>query len=434
MKTRVLAAVAAACLASSSAIAAPVSDADIVDGYEYLLSRHLVLRQEKADLKEGVRWNEMVHRAPGGVAWANPNLDVAYSEAWVAVDDKSCTLVNVPDIKGRYYTIQVLNGWGEVTANINERNYPNHPSGTFALCLKGANVALPAGAERIDLPGKQSRILSRVELGSDPDAAIALQKQITLKATGAPTIDPPVASAEFAAGKLPGVEAFDNVDTLLASEPDAAGMAGAQAKARAVAAAIAENPAERARVEDVVRTKAAPQFMAGLKNLGASKNGWTRPRVTGNYGDDYRMRSLANYAGIWANNQKEVVYFMAGDLDGSATYAMTFPANELPESKVGYFWSVIAVDTEKFQVIANPLNRFLLNKQSGLQPNADGSLTLAFAPSQPADVPAANWLPTPTGEKYNLTFRFYGPSADVVNGTYFPPPLQAKPVTARSVR
>ncbi len=434
MKTRVLAAMAAACLASSSAMAAPVSDADIVDGYQYLLSRHLVLRQEKADLKEGVKWNEMVHRAPGGVAWANPNLDVAYSEAWVAVDDKSCTLVNVPAIKGRYYTVQVLNGWGEVTANINERNYPNHPSGTFALCLKGANVALPAGAERIDLPGKQSRILSRVELGADPNAAIALQKQITLKATGTPTIDPPVASAEFAAGKLPGVEAFDNVDALLASEPDAAGMAGPQAKARAVAAAVAESPTERARVDTIVHTQAQPKFLAAIETMGASQNGWSHPRVTGNYGDDYQMRSIANYAGIWANNAKEVVYFTNRNLDGGATYTMTFPANELPETKVGYFWSVIAVDTEKFQVIANPLNRFLLNKQSGLQPNVDGSLTLAFAPSQPADVPAANWLPTPKGEKYNLTFRFYGPSADVVSGTYFPPPLQAKPVTARSVQ
>jgi hypothetical protein len=41
--------------------------------------------------------------------------------------------------------------------------------------------------------------------------------------------------------------------------------------------------------------------------MGATGNGWMRPRVTGNYGSDYQIRSIANFAGIWANNQKEVV-------------------------------------------------------------------------------------------------------------------------------
>ena len=33
-------------------------------------------------------------------------------------------MVEVPVIKKRYYTIQLLNGWGETVANINERNFP----------------------------------------------------------------------------------------------------------------------------------------------------------------------------------------------------------------------------------------------------------------------------------------------------------------------
>ena len=70
----------------------------------------------------------------------------------------------------------MLSGWGEVTANINERNYPRHPSGTFGLCLKGANVALPKGTQRIDLPNRKSRILMRIELGANPAEAVALQK------------------------------------------------------------------------------------------------------------------------------------------------------------------------------------------------------------------------------------------------------------------
>src|SRR5262249_4707600 len=171
-------------------------------------------------LKEGFKWNELVHREPGGVAWANPNLDVAYSEAWIYVDETSCTLVDLPPIKGRYYTVQVLNGWGEVTANINERNFPRHPSGTFALCLKGAKVKLPAAAQRVELPTRKSRVLGRSELGADPAEAAALQKRITMKATGAPKVADAAARFDFPNDRLPGVEGFDKTEEILASEPD----------------------------------------------------------------------------------------------------------------------------------------------------------------------------------------------------------------------
>ena len=86
--------------------------------YIYLLSRLLVLRQQQLDFQEGFKWNALVHRKPGEVDWPNPNLDVAYSEAWVAVDEQSCLVVSVPKITGRYYTVQFLNGWGETVANI----------------------------------------------------------------------------------------------------------------------------------------------------------------------------------------------------------------------------------------------------------------------------------------------------------------------------
>jgi hypothetical protein len=403
--------------------AAAPTDQDIVDSYQYMLSRWLVMRQEGLDLDEGFKWNEIIHRKPGGVTWANPNLDVAYSEAWIAVDESSCTLINLPEIRGRYYTVQVLNGWGEVTANINERNFPEHPFGSFGLCLKGTDVALPEGVQRIDLPNKKSRILLRVELGPNPDEAIALQKQITMKATSSPTVEGPVVKFDFPITALPGVEAFDKTTEVLASEPDInEGMAELQSKALAVGQA-AKDLAQRAHVDEVIRTKAIPAFVAAVPKMGATGNGWMRPRVTGNYGSDYQIRSIANFAGIWANSQKEVVYFMVEKLDGSKTYTQTYPKDALPASKVGYFWSVIAVDSAKFQVIPNPLSRFLLNKESGLELNADGSLTLAFAPRKPTGLPEPNWLPTPEGQPYNLTYRFYGPSQDIVSGAWFPPPL-----------
>jgi hypothetical protein len=402
---------------------ARLTDRDIIEAYEYMIGRWLVLRQETLDLKEGFKWNEIIHREPGGVAGANPNLDLAHSEAWVFVDEVSCTLIDLPEIKGRYYSVQVLNGWGEVTANINERNYPKHPFGKFALCLKGNKAPLPKGTQRLELPSKKSRILMRIELGANPAEATALQKRVTMKATGAPKPDKAVVEFTFTNDKLPGVEAFEKTAEILESEPDLnKGMVGVQEKVMAVVKAIADTT-ERARIDDVIRKRAIPTFLAETRKPGTAKQGWVRPRAAGNYGSDYLMRSATNLIGIWANTPKEAVYFGAVGIDGNQTFTQTWPADALPASKAKYFWSVIVVDGLQYRVVPNPLNRFLLNKQSPLQFNPDGSLTLAFAPRQPPGVPPSNWLPTPEGRRYNMTFRFYGPVKDVADGTYYPPAL-----------
>jgi len=426
MKKLFLAALALVCM-TTSLEAQPtraVSDRDVVEAYEYMLGRWLVLRQENLDFKEGFKWNQIIHREPGGVDWANPNLDVVYSEAWIAVDEKSCTLIELPEIKGRYYTVQALNGWGEVSANINERTFPKHPFGRFAFCLKGAKgITLPKGTQRVDLPSKKSRILMRIELGANPADAIALQKKVSMKATGSPAIDPMVVNLDFPNSKLPGVEGFDKTDDILASEADLnVGMIDIRERTRAVAKAAAD-PAQRTRIDEVIRKYAIPAFQGEIQKMGKAENGWIRPRLIGNYRTDYTMRSVANYAGIWANTGKEVVYFAGQGLDGSQTYTQTYPKEALPLSKTRYFWSVIAVDTADYKVIPNQLDRYLLNKQSPLKLDDDGSLTLVFAPKQPEGVAESNWLPTPNGKKYNLTYRFYGPTKDVADGKYYPPPL-----------
>lgn len=407
------------------------TDQDISDAYIYLLSRLLVLRQQQLDLREGFKWNEIVHRKPGAVDWANPNLDVAYSEAWIAIDENSCTIVSVPKITGRYYTVQFLNGWGETLANINERTQPKG-AGDYAVCLKGANVQLPANATRIDLPVKQVRVLARIELGKDWKGAEALQHQVTFKPTGTPaTPTPGPKIPRFDLEHLPGVEAFEDAPAILDSEADLnPGMEAVATKVRAIAKGV-RDPAERARVEDVIRKKAMADFAAASPTVGHGtvRNHWARPAVAGTYDKDWLGRSLANLGGIWSNTLDEVVYYK-GNLDGSGTqlsgdhvYTMTFPKDDLPPKYANYFWSVIAVDTKAHRVLPNPKNRFLLNNQSDLKYNADGSLTLYFAADKPSDAPDGNWLPTPRGQDYRLTFRFYGPKGGVKDGSYFPPPV-----------
>lgn len=408
-----------------------VTDQQISDAYIYLLSRLLILRQQQLDFQEGFKWNTLVHRKPGDVQWPNPNLDVAYSEAWVAVDEKSCLMVSVPKITGRYYTVQFLNGWGETVANINERVFPKHPNGEFALCLKGSQVNLPAAAQRIDVPVKYMRVLSRVELGADWSKAVALQRKVAFRATGKPTLPAVPKTVLFDIEALPGVEAFESAGVALDSEADInSGMEPLQATTRSIATAI-KDPAERQRVDEVIRTKAFSDIKKAMPTLadGTVRNGWALASTIGVYGSNWLLRTLVNYGGIWANTFDEVIYYKAfvgpdgAPLSGDHAYTLHFTKEQLPAQYATHFWSVIAVDAVHRRVLPNSRKRYLINKESKLHYGKDGSLTLYFADARPQGAPEGNWLPTPKGQGYSLTFRFYRPKGAVVERSYFPPPM-----------
>ena len=139
------------------------------------------------------------------------------------------------------------------------------------------------------------------------------------------------------------------------------------------------------------------------------------------------MATIIRKDGTRQNNTGEAVYFASTNNDGNQTLYVTFPADALPKSKARYFWSITAVDGERFRVIPNALKRYSLGSQSRLKFNDGGSLTLAFAPRLPKGFPESNWLPTHERKKYNLTLRFYGPPKALANGKYYPPALGRKP-------
>ncbi len=126
-----------------------------------------------------------------------------------------------------------------------------------------------------------------------------------------------------------------------------------------------------------------------------------------------------------------MIYFVATrdaneqTLNGSNSYVMHFPADKLPEAVVDAFWSVILVGVPDYRVVPNPLNRFHLNNFSPLQKEADGSLKLAVGPKPVAGVPESNWLPSPEGKPFSLTFRTYVPKDVVKRGEWTPPPVDA---------
>lgn len=400
----------------------------LADAYVYLLGRALVVRQEKRDLEEaGVEYNVIKYNPLGTADFVNPNLDVAYLEAWFAVDDRSVVLLHVPEIRGRYYTVQILDEWGEVIVNINERTFPSRPWGTFALVEPGYAGPITDGATRISLHSRKAKMLARVELRGDADGAVELQRKFAMEVQGSPVIATPPRIPAIDNRRLVGVELFENTEAVMASALDVCPLAAEmQQKVRATAAWALAN---RVTVDSMLAEKIIPRFIGDVfMPPAASRNHWTGGASTGNYGRDFRLRTAVNYAGIWANVGDEAMYFVAScdaagqPLNGSLTYALHFAADSLPQSVVNAYWSVILVGLPDLRVVPNSLHRYNLNNCSPLVLAPDGSLTLHIQPDPPKE--PANWLPSPPEKPFTLTYRTYVPKDVVRKGEWWPPPVR----------
>ena len=413
-----------------------LTEQDVIDAYIYVLARYLVIRQERLDIaEEGVDYNVIKFNELGKAEFVNPNLDVAYLEAWFAVDEQTPVVLEIPAVAGRYYTAQIMDEWADVLCNVNERTFPARPHGRFALCLKGSNPTLPEGAHRIDLPSKKAKMLARVERKGDDAGALALQRAFRIIPAGKPKIDPAVEVLLFTNAAPITVEAFAQpmLSQVLDSAPDAMALApGMRARAEAIADHVAKDAGHRAAIDTVIKQKALPALVKFIRvDAGDNRGGWvaTTGKPTG-FGEDYWFRTAANYAGIWWNNNQEVVYFVgekdaAGTpLDGANAYRLHFEAADLPQEHVNAYWSLTLMSLPEYRVVPNALNRYGFNNRSKFQFGADGSLDLHLAAERPAFAPESNWLPAPAGRPFTLNLRLYVPKPEVLSGAYYVPPIE----------
>ncbi len=397
MKT-FLATFTAVAMATSALAQTPPAKPDektLSEAYTYLLGRALVIRQEDMDRRgDGFAYNAIKYNPLGSADFVNPNFDVAYFEAWFAVDDRTPVLLEIPEIKGRYYTAQILDEWGEVIANINERTFPSRPYGKFALVKPGFVGSIPIDAARIELHSSKAKMLGRVEIKGDPEGAVRLQQQFKATALGTPLIAPPPAITMFDNANLIGAEIFDDVDARLSSALDVApNAAEMQQKVRAVAAYVESGKQARAEIDGQLRGIISQFKQDALTKTAPYRNHWLCGNIGGNYGANYRQRTTANYAGIWANSPGEAVYFIGSrdaneqPLNGSNSYVMRFSADKLPVSVVDGYWSVILVGVPDYRVVPNDLKRYNFNDHSRLQKETDGSLKIAIGPKPVSNVP-----------------------------------------------
>ena len=147
-------------------------------------------------------------------------------------------------------------------------------------------------------------------------------------------------------------------------------------------------------------------------------------------GTAYAKRALAAQMGIYGNSKDEAFYVIyasdagGGGLDASKErYTLHFAKDALPPAKA--FWSLTMYDLPEQLLVANPLNRYLINSEMlpGLKRDADGGLTLYLQSESPGKELESNWLPAPNGP-FAAALRIYLPEPSVLDGKWKAPQLQ----------
>jgi len=111
-------------------------------------------------------------------------------------------------------------------------------------------------------------------------------------------------------------------------------------------------------------------------------------------------------------------------LDGAKhQYRMRLPAGQPLPAKA--FWSVTMYDGVTSLLVANPLNRYLINSPMlpSLRRDADGGLTLYLQHDSPGKDLESNWLPAPNGP-FRVAVRLYLPEPEVLEHQWAPPLLE----------
>jgi DNA sulfur modification protein DndE len=375
----------------------------------------------------------------------HPNMDLLFSFAWLDLAQEPYIL-SLPDEKGRYYLMEMLDAWTNVFAAPGKRT-----SGTkaqkYAITGPGWQGRLPRGVKELKSPTNMVWIIGHTYCSGTPQdytAVHAIQdryKFVPLSSFGKRyippkgSVDPNVDMRTSGWEQVKGRDAASYFKTFAAAmeaNPPAAADAPMVAKLAKIGLNL-KNGFDLAKLDPAVAKgleqapKAAQEKITAYgKDAGVRVNGWTFTLKTGVYGTDYLQRAYITAVNLGANLPQDKVEMMAevdGEgqpLDGSRRYLLHFSKAQTPPAHG--FWSLTMYNAEH-SLVANPLNRYELNSRSKFRYNQDGSLDLYIQKDSPGKDKESNWLPAAAGE-FDLMLRFYWPKEPVLEGAWKPPVVQ----------
>jgi hypothetical protein len=384
---------------------------------------------------------------PAFKAVTAPNADTLYTTGFFDVG-KEPWVLSIPDMKGRYYLMPMLDGWTTVFQVPGKRTTGTGTQ-THAITGPGWSGTLPAGVEEHKSPTGTVWLIGRVYCTGTPEdyaEVHALQDQVKLvplSAYGTPytpspgRVDPSIdmkTAVRDQVNRLDAVEYFTLLAQLMKTNPPAAADAPALARFARIGLVPGQDFNAGKLNADFVRRVpqvAFDRIMLQFKVNPAvrDENGWRYTLKTGVYGTDYLMRALVTAIGLGANRPQDAVYPTSlkdadgNDYDGANKYVVHFAKGQTPPAQG--FWSITMYDAEYF-FVANPINRYSVSARQNLKSNADGSVDIYVQKDSPGADKEANWLPAPAG-KFVLMMRLYWPDESdpsILDGTWTTPPAK----------
>ena len=110
--------------------------------------------------------------------------------------------------------------------------------------------------------------------------------------------------------------------------------------------------------------------------------------------------------------------------DGAKTYKVTLP-KDIPAVN---FWSLTVYDNQTRSMLDTPQRYPRAGSQSypspAAEPEADGSTTVYFSPTQPAGIKRGNWIQTDPNKGWFTYLRLYGPLEPFFAKTWRPSEIE----------
>jgi hypothetical protein len=375
-----------------------------------------------------------------------PNSDTPYSSAWLDLRVEPM-VITLPKIEpGRYYSVQLIDLYTHNFGYLGTRSYGND-GGDFLIAGPDWRGEKPAGIRAV-IPCETQIMYAffRTQLFNPDDLknvhkiqdAYRVRPLSLYLGDPAPHAAPAVEWPPLADGMSESVQAFSYLNFLLQfcpTHPSEKEMMARFAKLGIGAgkpfSGLELAPETKKAMEEGIAAFWQEDFAGFMKRVNAGE--LTSGDIFGTrefLKNNYLYRFAGAKLGLYGNSRDEAVYppyFVdaQGDkLDGAKQgYVLRFEKGQLPPA--GAFWSFTMYDGPTQYLVANPLNRYLLNSTmlDSFQLGADGSLTFYVQNDSPGAGKESNWLPAPDGPFYCI-MRIYIPHPAVYEGRWKQPPLQ----------
>ncbi len=396
----------------------------------------------------GLQANQFFHRrelaTPSDTLVVGPNNDTMSSATMLDVRAEP-VVVSVPNIDGRYFSIQLLNIFTE-NLSIIASEQEGAIASNVIVAGPGWDESNFENAHNFQIIRSESQLilaLARVEVRGEDDveAATVIQDQllITPLSDFVGNVSPPPAAEltwpiNFNAKRDNSASFFSYMNFMLQfhefSEEEQALISDFSVLSIGPGWAFDLNDFSALEQAAIAQGISAARNKTQFPESGVLRNGWTVPNdLIGEKGSDYPFRAVVAWHGLYALNLSEAAYISArtdidgGALDASAySYVFTLAEDQLPPAK--YFWSLTIYNSDG-GLVHNSIARYSVGDRSEfLRYNEDGSLTLYLQSTPPNSEGVTNWLPTPNGP-FSITMRMYGPRDIVKEGRYIVPGIES---------